>query len=83
MGERGVLRRIADALASLERAMVACSHSFGLACLDGLVAYGLALHGLPPDWIQEDSPGECTEQPIMPEDRLADVGPPRPTRAFK
>jgi hypothetical protein len=71
MATRRVLRRIADVLTWLERVIATHTYSFGLACRDGLVAYGMALHGLPPYWIQEGSSEESAEESITPQDQPA------------
>jgi hypothetical protein len=76
MSIRTVLRSIADALVWLERAVVRCARSIMQDCLDGLAAYAVALHGLPPDWRWVSRCGEPTEDPITPPDQGVDVGVP-------
>jgi hypothetical protein len=75
MTTKRVLRAIAEVSAWLDRAAVRCVHSLGEACLDGLAAYGMALHGLPPDSSRVDCCGEPQEEPIMPPDQRIDIGP--------
>ena len=68
---RRVLQAVADASTWLDCAMVRCAHSLGQACLDGLAVYGLALHGLHPDWSRVSRGGERAEEPTgRPDARL-------------
>lgn len=63
---RRVLQAVADASTWLDCAIVRCAHSLGWACLDGLAVYGLALHGLHPDWSRVSRSGERAEEPTTP-----------------
>jgi hypothetical protein len=68
---RGVFSRFAPAMMRLESAVVASLRAVGSAFLEGLVAYGMALHGFPPDWGCENDSAQHPEGPVAPRDRLA------------
>jgi hypothetical protein len=73
MSIRRLLRSIADALVWFHRAVVRCDRSLRQDCLNGLAAYALAMHGLPPDCNWVSRCGQPTEDPITPPDQRLDI----------
>jgi hypothetical protein len=65
---QSIWRWIARAAARLESATAACFYSLGDATLDGLVAYGMALHGYPfsQAWTRDDdTESRADEAPLI------------------
>jgi len=64
-------RRINRGLDCLDRLVVRCAKAIGGACLDGVIAYGAALHGVPWPVVSDATTAAPPETPDQPDWRVS------------